>query len=158
VATVTGLDQTALPGGNSAAARAALRPAERQQIAPPTASATSSTATYQCSQYWGQHTENLDSQWASTCGALQSEPGIGPDPEEALDVESVRTPAIHDVPAVSAQHPPILFGQSIYSDGNNNLTTIGEDQPPLQSTAGYDDVTGLGAATASFVTAFPKRS
>jgi subtilase family serine protease len=69
-----------------------------------------------------------------------------------------RTPAIRDVPAVSAQHPPILFGQSIYSDGNNNLTTLGEDQPPLQSTAGYHDVTGLGAATASFVTAFPQRS
>jgi len=44
------------------------------------------------------------------------------------------------------------------SDANRNLTTIGEDQPPLQSTAGYDDVTGLDAATASFVTAFPKRS
>jgi subtilase family serine protease len=69
-----------------------------------------------------------------------------------------RTVAIRDVPAVNAQHPPILFGQSIYTDGNNNLTTVGEDQPPLQSTAGYDDVTGLGAATASFVTAFPKRS
>jgi subtilase family serine protease len=490
VATVTGLDQTPLPAGSSAAARAGQRPAERQQIAPRTAPAASRTATYQCSQYWGEHTEkipaaygrttaptqlcgytpeqirkaygitgsrytgkgatvaiilaeawptmlsdanrffasqhiagfapgqyteNLDRQWASTCGALQSEPGIGPDPEEALDVESVhiaapgakvvlvgadcdpsgfgesplalqgyldaatrvvdrhladvvsnswdspvftyspadvaawnlvfqqgalegigfdyasgdggsmgpdgglptsamfpsadpwatgvggtslaigkngtavadypwgdnvtqvngggsgyappppgtfqagsgggltalfaqpgyqasvvpaalatddgkvrarrvvpdisanagsniligytgavtsgvyaevlcggtsastpliagleadamqaaghplgfanpalyrlyRTPAIHDVPAVSAQHPPILFGQSIYSDGSNNLTTLGEDQPPLQSTAGYDDVTGLGAATASFVTAFPKRS
>ena len=69
-----------------------------------------------------------------------------------------RTPAIRNVPAVSAQHPPMLFGQSIYFDGNSNLTIIGEDQPPLQSTAGYDDVTGLGAATASFVTAFPKRS
>ncbi|MGD0558995.1 MAG: S53 family peptidase [Streptosporangiaceae bacterium] len=69
-----------------------------------------------------------------------------------------RSPAIGDVPAVSAQHPPILFGQSIYTDGNNNLTILGEDQPPLQSTAGYDDVTGLGAATPSFVTAFPRRS
>jgi hypothetical protein len=47
---------------------------------------------------------------------------------------------------------------TMLSDANRNLTTIGEDQPPLQSTAGYDDVTGLDAATASFVTAFPKRS
>ena len=34
------------------------------------------------------------------------------------------------------------------------LTTMGEDTPPLQATAGYDDVTGLGAPGPSFVTAF----
>jgi subtilase family serine protease len=67
------------------------------------------------------------------------------------------TPAIRDVPAVSAAHPPIVIGESIYSEGDNNLTTLGEDGAPLQSTAGYDDVTGLGAPTASFVTAFPRR-
>ena len=49
-----------------------------------------------------------------------------------------------------------MIGESSYNDGNDNLTTIGEDQPPLQSAAGYDDVTGLGAPTTSFVTAFPR--
>lgn len=65
-----------------------------------------------------------------------------------------RTPAIRAVPAVNAQHPPVLFGGSIYLDGDDYLTTLGEDQPPLRSAAGYDDVTGLGAPTTSFVTAF----
>jgi subtilase family serine protease len=64
-----------------------------------------------------------------------------------------RTPAIASVPAVSTQHPPVVFGGSVFSDGDDNLTTLGEDLPPLKATAGYDDVTGLGAATASFVTA-----
>jgi subtilase family serine protease len=65
-----------------------------------------------------------------------------------------RTPAIAAVPAVSAQHPPVVFGGSAYYDGDDYLTTLGEDPAPLRATAGYDDVTGLGAATASFVTAF----
>lgn len=39
--------------------------------------------------------------------------------------------------------------------GNNNLDTIGEAQPPLVATSGYDDTTGLGAPGSSFRTAFP---
>jgi subtilase family serine protease len=69
-----------------------------------------------------------------------------------------RTPAIRAVPAVSAQHPPVLIGGSVYLNGNDYLTTIGEDQAPLTSTAGYNDVTGLGAAAPSFVTAFRRGS
>ena len=41
--------------------------------------------------------------------------------------------------------------------GDDYLTTLGEDQPPLRAAAGYDDVTGLGAPGTSFVTAFPGR-
>jgi subtilase family serine protease len=41
----------------------------------------------------GQYTENFDSGFASTCGALQSQPGISPDPEEALDVETAHIAA-----------------------------------------------------------------
>ena len=52
----------------------------------------------------------------------------------------------------------MLIGGSVYLNGNDYLTTIGEDQAPLQSTAGYNDVTGLGAATPSFVTAFRRGS
>lgn len=64
-----------------------------------------------------------------------------------------RTPAIRVVSPVSTTHPPVLYGTTLYGNGGNFLTTIGEDQPPLRATAGYDDVTGLGAVTPSFVTA-----
>jgi subtilase family serine protease len=67
-----------------------------------------------------------------------------------------RSPAISDVAPVSAGDPPVLFGGSIYLDGNDNLDTIGEAQPPLQTTTGYDDTTGLGAPGKSFVTAFTR--
>jgi hypothetical protein len=48
----------------------------------------------------------------------------------------------------------VLFGDSIYFGAGDYLDTVGEDQSPLQTTAGYDDVTGLGAPGHSFVTAF----
>ncbi len=62
------------------------------------------------------------------------------------------TSAIADVGPVSPQHPPVLYGSSVYAEGDDNLTTLGEDGVPLQATPGYDDVTGLGAVTPSFVT------
>jgi subtilase family serine protease len=65
-----------------------------------------------------------------------------------------RTPAIRSVPAVSGQHPPVVYGGSIFYNGDDYLTTLGEDQPPLKSTGAYNDVTGLGAETPSFSTAF----
>ncbi|MGD0560630.1 MAG: protease pro-enzyme activation domain-containing protein, partial [Streptosporangiaceae bacterium] len=66
-----------------------------------------------------------------------------------------RTPAIHDVPAVNPAHPPVVFGASLEAgSGDDYLTTMGEDASPLQASAGYDDVTGLGAPGPSFVTAF----
>ena len=62
------------------------------------------------------------------------------------------TPAISHIAPVNPSHPPVLFGGSVYFDGNNNLTTVGEAQLPLRESSGYDDVTGLGAPGSSFVT------
>ena len=58
-----------------------------------------------------------------------------------------------DIPAANPAHPPVVIGpQEFLGDGNNYLTTLGEDQAPLRATAGYDDATGLGTPGASFVT------
>jgi subtilase family serine protease len=65
-----------------------------------------------------------------------------------------QTPAISDVSAVNPGDPPMVIGGSFAGSGDDYLTTLGEDQSPLQAAAGYDDVTGLGAPGTSFVTAF----
>jgi subtilase family serine protease len=60
--------------------------------------------------------------------------------------------AVRDVPAANPAHPPVVIGtQEFMGDGNDYLTTLGEDQAPLKATAGYDDATGLGTPGASFV-------
>lgn len=65
------------------------------------------------------------------------------------------TPAIRDVPAVNPAHPPVVIGaQPFFGTADDYLTTLGEDQPPIQATCGYDDATGLGTPSLSFVTAF----
>jgi subtilase family serine protease len=66
------------------------------------------------------------------------------------------SPAISHIAPVNPNHPPVLFGGSVYFEGNDNLTTVGEDQPPLRESGGYDDVTGLGAPGNSFVTVFKR--
>jgi subtilase family serine protease len=66
------------------------------------------------------------------------------------------TPAISRIAPVNPKHPPVLLGSSVYFEGNNNLTTVGEAQLPLRESNGYDDVTGLGAPGGSFVTAFAR--
>ncbi|MGH7922654.1 MAG: S53 family peptidase [Candidatus Dormibacteraceae bacterium] len=66
------------------------------------------------------------------------------------------SPAISRITPVSPDDPPVLFGVSVYQYGNNNLTTVGEDQPPLRETTGYDDVTGLGAPGDSFISALAR--
>ncbi len=68
------------------------------------------------------------------------------------------TPAISHIAPVNPKHPPVLFGDSVYFEGNNNLTTVGEAQLPLRESNGYDDVTGLGAPGGSFVTALARLS
>jgi subtilase family serine protease len=68
-----------------------------------------------------------------------------------------RTPAISDVTPVSPDDPPMLIGDSIYFGPGNDLDTIGEAQPPLVTTNGYDDTTGIGAPGESFLTAFAGR-
>jgi subtilase family serine protease len=66
-----------------------------------------------------------------------------------------KTPAIHDVAAVNPSDPPMVIGGSIETgSGDDYLTTMGEDPSPLQASAGYDDVTGLGTPGPSFITAF----
>ncbi|MGH3166607.1 MAG: S53 family peptidase, partial [Trebonia sp.] len=63
--------------------------------------------------------------------------------------------AITDILPVSAAHPPVVIGaQPDFGSGNDYLTTLGEDQAPLRAAKGYDDETGLGAPSLSFVTAF----
>ena len=57
-------------------------------------------------------------------------------------------------PADPADPPVVVGAQPGISDDTDYLTTLGEDQAPLQESAGYDDVTGLGAPTDAFVTAF----
>jgi subtilase family serine protease len=65
--------------------------------------------------------------------------------------------AIRDVPPVNPAHPPVVIGaQPGLGDGNDYLTTLGEDQAPLRATTGYDDETGLGTPGPSFVTAFKR--
>jgi subtilase family serine protease len=65
--------------------------------------------------------------------------------------------AIRDVPPVSPADPPaVIVAQPGLGDGNDYLTTLGEDQSPLRATRGYDDETGLGAPGPSFVTAFTR--
>ena len=62
-----------------------------------------------------------------------------------------------DVLGVNPAHPPVVVGaQPFVGDGNDYLTTLGEDQAPLQAGRGYDDETGLGAPGPSFVTAFTR--
>src|SRR5579875_3031548 len=67
-----------------------------------------------------------------------------------------KTPALTDIRPVSRTHPPVLIGGSVETGGGSNyLTSLGRDLLPLRTTPGYDDVTGLGAPSLSFVTAFP---
>jgi subtilase family serine protease len=67
------------------------------------------------------------------------------------------TPAIHDVPPVNPARPPVVIGaQPGSGDGNDYLTTLGEDQAPLRAARGYDDETGLGTVGPSFVAAFTR--
>ena len=60
--------------------------------------------------------------------------------------------AIRSVPAVDPNDPPILAGDQTDFGGidTTQLSTLGEDVG-LTASTGYDDVTGLGAATPSFV-------
>ncbi|MGH3155922.1 MAG: S53 family peptidase, partial [Streptosporangiaceae bacterium] len=63
--------------------------------------------------------------------------------------------AISGVPPVDPAHPPVVIGaQPGIGTGNDYLTTLGEDQAPLRATRGYDDQTGLGTPSASFVSVF----
>ena len=66
--------------------------------------------------------------------------------------------AIRDIPPVNPSDPPILDGdQTIYGGiDTTQLSVLGEDVG-LTATSGYDDVTGLGAPTTSFVTALAAR-
>jgi hypothetical protein len=50
----------------------------------------------------------------------------------------------------------VIGAQPGLGDGNDYLTTLGEDQSPLRATRGYDDETGLGTPGPSFVTAFTR--
>ncbi len=66
--------------------------------------------------------------------------------------------AIHDVLPVDAENPPTAIGaQPFFGSADNYLTTLGEDSS-LAVTRGYDEVTGIGAATSALVTAFRKCS
>lgn len=68
------------------------------------------------------------------------------------------TSAIRDVLPVDPADPPILDGdQTVYGGiDTTQLTTLGEDVG-LTTTAGYDDTTGLGTPTDSFVAALAGR-
>jgi subtilase family serine protease len=67
------------------------------------------------------------------------------------------SPAIRDVPPVNPARPPAVIGaQPYFGDGNDYLTTLGEDQAPLRAARGYDDETGLGTPGLPFVTAFTR--
>jgi subtilase family serine protease len=61
------------------------------------------------------------------------------------------------VPPVNPGRPPVVIGtQQGIGTRDDYLTTLGEDQPPLQATTGYDDETGLGAPSGWFVTSFSR--
>jgi subtilase family serine protease len=73
----------------------------------------------------------------------------------ALYLLAADSTAIQNVPPVDPADPPMVIGaQPYFGSDTDYLTTLGEDSPSLQSGTGYDEVTGLGAPTRSFVTAF----
>lgn len=64
------------------------------------------------------------------------------------------TNAVQATTPVNPDNPPIVFGpQPDLGPGSDYLTTLGEDSS-LQATTGYDDATGIGTPSCSFVTAF----
>lgn len=67
------------------------------------------------------------------------------------------TPAIHDIPPVNLNDPPILFGPlpDDPQSADDWLTALGQDDG---AAPGYDDVTGAGAVTPAFVTSFLPRT
>jgi subtilase family serine protease len=67
------------------------------------------------------------------------------------------TKAIRDILSVNPADPPILLGDQTSYAGIDptQLTTLGEDAT-LTVAPGYDDATGLGAATPSLVTSLAK--
>ncbi|HEX3786306.1 MAG TPA: S53 family serine peptidase [Pseudonocardiaceae bacterium] len=67
------------------------------------------------------------------------------------------TSAIHDVLPINPADPPIEVGPFApgYDQYGTYLTTMGEDSS-LTVTSGFDDVTGVGSPTSSFVTAFSR--
>ncbi|HYZ53151.1 MAG TPA: hypothetical protein VE733_06525 [Streptosporangiaceae bacterium] len=72
-------------------------------------------------------------------------------------LEGGTSAATRDVPPGDPADPPTVIGaQPGLGDGNDYLTTLGEDQSPLRATRGYDDETGLGTPGPSFVTAFKR--
>jgi subtilase family serine protease len=73
IASVTGIDQTVPPGTSAATQGAARSPAaEQAKAVPASASSASSQALgYQCSQYWGQHTEEIPAAYGRTSAPTQ---------------------------------------------------------------------------------------
>jgi len=63
------------------------------------------------------------------------------------------TPAIHDILPVNLNDPPLVFGPipDDLQSADNYLIALGQDDG---AEPGYDAVTGVGAATPAFVTAF----
>ena len=63
------------------------------------------------------------------------------------------TPAVHDILPVNLDDPPLLFGPipDDLQSTDNYLIALGQDDG---ATPGYDAVTGVGAVTPAFVTAF----
>ncbi|HEY4024706.1 MAG TPA: S53 family serine peptidase [Pseudonocardiaceae bacterium] len=62
--------------------------------------------------------------------------------------------AIRDILPVNPSDPPAVIGSQMFFGNNTDyLTTFGEDAT-LVAGRGYDDATGLGAPTPSFVTSF----
>ncbi|MFD2417295.1 S53 family peptidase [Amycolatopsis pigmentata] len=63
--------------------------------------------------------------------------------------------AIRDILPVDPAHPPVEFGIESHFASDPELFTEGEDGV-LQVTPGYDDATGLGVPSATFVTRFSR--
>ena len=67
------------------------------------------------------------------------------------------TPAIHDILPVNLSDPPLEFGPipDDLQSADNYLIALGQDDG---AAPGYDMVTGVGAVTPAFITAFGSRS
>src|SRR5579875_3218686 len=88
IATVTGLQLTSLPVASASPARPKEEPTRASAVTPPTGAASTAGSGYQCSQYWGQHTEQIPEAYGRTSTPTQL---CGYTPNQVREAYGVRS-------------------------------------------------------------------